>query len=108
MADPRYDGEVFDGTPLRDGAVDPQDPDFLGPTNAGAEGELGNPHGPHVVNPGIHASENLRPVRPGPVSSDPATQSAQETAHLTEHVFEDAAAGGPEPDPEPDPEDGGA
>lgn len=41
------------GSPLRDGAVDPLPNDYLGPSNAGAEGELGNPHGPHVVSPGL-------------------------------------------------------
>lgn len=39
------------GTRLRDGAVDPREGDYLGPPNAGAEGELGNPHGPNAVSP---------------------------------------------------------
>lgn len=39
------------GTRLRDGAVDPRDTDYLGPSNAGKEGEDGNPHGPNVVSP---------------------------------------------------------
>lgn len=68
----------------RDGAVDPLPGDYLGPTNAGADGALGNPHGPSVVSPGIHAEQGARPVRPGAVSGTPATQSAEETAHLVE------------------------
>lgn len=95
--DPRTLTDEQVGTRLRDGAVDPRDGDFLGPTNAGAEGELGNPHGPHVVNPEIHAVQDVRPVRPGLVSDDPATQSADEAAHLTTWQPDTEA---PEPDPE--------
>ena len=83
-ADPREVGEVFDGTTLRDAAVDPRPTDFLPPTNAGLEGEAGNPHGPNVVSPEIHAVEGNRPVLAGLVSSDPAVQEAAETAHLAE------------------------
>jgi hypothetical protein len=54
------------GTRLRDAAVDPQPEDFLPPLNAGKEGEEGNPHGPNVVSPGIHAMEG-KPVVPGAV-----------------------------------------
>lgn len=97
-ADPRSLSTVQVGTRLRDGAVTPREGDFLGPTNAGAAGELGNPHGPSVVNPEIHALQDSRPVRPGPVSSDPAVQDAEETAHLAEWHGETAA-----PAPEPDP-----
>lgn len=86
IPDPRDVTTAHVGTRLRDAAVDPRPGDFLPPTNAGADGELGNPHGPHVVAPGIHGSEQLRPVRPGPVSDDPAVQSAEETAHLVAHV----------------------
>jgi hypothetical protein len=39
------------GAPLRDAAVDPRPGDASVPTNAGQPGELGNPHGPHVVAP---------------------------------------------------------
>lgn len=67
------------GTPLRDAAVDPAPGDFLPPTNAGVE----DPHGPLVVSPGIHALQDMRPVRPGAVSDDPATQETDETGHLT-------------------------
>lgn len=66
----------------RDGAVDPLPGDFLGPTNAGAAGQLGNPHGPSVVSPEVHASQGAHPVTPGPVSSTAATQDAAEKAHL--------------------------
>lgn len=51
------------GTPLRDAAVDPQDGDFLPPTNAGEA----DPHGPEVVAPGIHAVSGPGPIVPGPV-----------------------------------------
>lgn len=82
--DPRNLEDQQVGTRLRDGAVDPRPGDFLGPTNAGVEGELGNPHGPTVVNPEIHALQDNRPVRPGAVSDDADTQSADETEHLQE------------------------
>jgi hypothetical protein len=39
MADPRdYVNPTVVGTPLRDGAVDPREGDFLGPLNAGLPG----------------------------------------------------------------------
>lgn len=41
------------GTPLRDAAVDPRPGDHLPPSNAGVEGEQGNPHGPHVIAPEV-------------------------------------------------------
>lgn len=99
--DPRTITDQQIGTPLRDGAVDPRPGDFLGPTNAGEPGELGNPHGPTVVNPEIHALQDNRPVRPGLVSDDPAVQDADERAHLAQWQ---PATVPPEPDPEPDPE----
>lgn len=90
------------GTPLRDAAVDPAEGDFLPPVNAGLEGEEGNPHGPNVYAPGIHAEQGVRPVLDGAVSPDAAVQSAAESAHATEWQ------GGTEPpaEPEPDPEEG--
>lgn len=83
------------GTRVRDAAVDPRDTDFLAPTNAGAEGELGNPHGPHVVNPEIHALQDVHPVRPGPVSPDLATQEANEVEHLEEYLADAPAPAEP-------------
>lgn len=80
--DPRTVTDEQVGTRLRDAAVDPRPDDFLPPTNAGEPGELGNPHGPSVVSPEVHATEGVHPVRPGAVSSDPAVQSAEETAHV--------------------------
>ena len=66
------------GTPLRDAAVDPKPSDFLAPTNAGEA----DPHGPAVVSPEIHASEGVRPVKPGEVHvDDTAAQDKAETAH---------------------------
>ncbi|GAA2037374.1 hypothetical protein GCM10009740_31470 [Terrabacter terrae] len=67
-ADPRDVTHVQGGTPLRDAAVDPRDSDFLAPTNAGADGPEGNPHGPNVVAPQIHGSVG-QPVIPGPVGT---------------------------------------
>lgn len=78
--DPRTLEDEQVGTKLRDGAVDPKVGDFLGPSNAGED----NPHGPTVVNPGLHALQDVRPVRPGAVDADPATQDAAEDAHLAE------------------------
>lgn len=94
-ADPREVTITVHGTTLRDSAVDPAEADFLPPINAGLPGEEGNPHGPNVIAPGIHASNQFRPVRPGAVDDDPAAQSEDESAHAREH--HDL----PEPDPEP-------
>ncbi|MDN6374411.1 MAG: hypothetical protein L0K12_16035 [Brevibacterium aurantiacum] len=91
------------GTRLRDGAVNPKAGDYLGPTNAGVAGELGNPHGLTVVSPELHAHQGVRPVRPGEVSDDAEVQSADETEHLQEWHPDTVA---PEPDPEPDPDEG--
>lgn len=66
------------GAPLRDAAVDPQPGDFLAPTNAGQA----DPHGPTVVSPEVHASQGVRPVKPGDVHvDDPAEQDQAEKAH---------------------------
>ena len=76
--DPRKVSAQRVGTPIRDGAVDPRDKDFLGPTNAGDA----NPHGTDVVNPEIHASQGVRPVKAGPVHvDDPSEQDRAEKAH---------------------------
>lgn len=97
--DPRTLEDEQVGTKLRDGAVDPKVGDFLGPSNAGED----NPHGPTVVNPGLHALQDVRPVRPGAVSDDADTQSADETEHLQEwHT------GTVPPEPDPDPDEGDA
>ena len=83
MTDPRDVNDVQLGTALRDAAVDPEAGDFLTPTNAGEDGELGNPHGPTVVSPELHGSQGMHPVTPGAVSGTPATQEAAEKAHLS-------------------------
>lgn len=102
--DPRNLETELIGTPTRDGAVTPRPGDFLGPTNAGEDGERGNPHGPRVISPGIHALQDVRPVRPGEVSGDAEAQDAAEREHLvTWHP--DAAA--PEPEEPEDPEEPG-
>ena len=102
MADPRdYVTPTRVGTPLRDGSVDPKDGDFLGPLNAGLEGEGGNPHGPNVLNPQIHAGDGIRPVRPGAVSADASQQDADEKQHLRDHLgIEAPADDGGEPETE--------
>jgi hypothetical protein len=79
IADPRKVTTTLVGTPLRDAAVDPKDGDFLAPTNAGEA----NPHGPDVVNPEIHASQGLRPVRPGDVP-EADEQDGNEKDHTVE------------------------
>jgi hypothetical protein len=77
-ADPRKGQDEQIGTRIRDGAVNPVKADFLGPTNAGKA----NPHGSKVVNPEIHASEGVRPVKAGEVHvDDPAAQDKAEKAH---------------------------
>ena len=102
MADPReYVTPTVVGTPLRDGSVDPKGGDFLGPLNAGLEGEDGNPHGPNVLNPQIHAGDGIRPVRPGAVSADASQQDADEKQHLRDHLgIEAPADDGGEPETE--------
>lgn len=98
--DPRtITGAVLHGTPLRDAAVDPEPRDYLPPTNAGEPGELGNPHGPSVVAPGIHGEQGVRPIRPGAVSGDPDVQEAAETEHT--RAWHPATVA-PEPEPEGD------
>lgn len=85
-ADPRDGVNVQVGSKLRDAAVDPKESDFLPPTNAGKA----NPHGPDVVSPEIHASQDVRPVTPGTVAVDDT--EAQETKE-TEHTAKVADAG---------------
>ena len=84
-ADPREVTEEQSGTKLRDAAVDPEEGDFLAPSNAGKA----NPHGPAVVSPEIHASQGVRPVKAGDVHvDDTAKQDAAETEHATQETFE--------------------
>jgi hypothetical protein len=84
------------GSPLRDGAVDPEPHDFLPPTNAGKE----DPHGPLVVSPEVHASQGVKPVVGGDVDvDDPQAQSAKELA-ATEDAMDgpiETAVGGDVP-----------
>ncbi|MFJ2619696.1 hypothetical protein [Glutamicibacter sp. NPDC087344] len=95
MADPRdFVEPTLIGSPLRDAAVTPSDVDFLAPSNAGAEGELGNPHGPNVISPGLHGDESVRTIATGVVSGDKATQDAAELASL---VASQPTAANPEP-----------
>ena len=85
VADPRdFVDPVQHGTRLRDAAVDPRDTDFLAPSNAGEVGDLGNPHGPTVVSPGLHGNEGVRRLVAGPVDPDPEVQEAAELAGLAE------------------------
>lgn len=84
VADPRdFDPVEQVGEPLRDAAVDPEPSDFLPPTNAGQA----NPHGPDVVSPGIHALQDVRPVKPGDVHVDDLdAQQEAETEHAAVHT----------------------
>lgn len=66
VADPRDQTLEQVGSPLRDAAVNPRPGDYLAPTNAGKEGPEGNPHGPTVVSPELHAG-GVGAVVPGPV-----------------------------------------
>lgn len=103
--DPRVIEDERIGARLRDGAVDPRPADFLGPSNAGTEGEQGNPHGPTVVSPEVHAHQGARPVRPGEVDDDPGTQSTGESDHMGEWQPQTEPQTEPEPEPEPGPEE---
>lgn len=82
------------GTPLRDAAVDPREEDFLAPTNAGEA----DPHGLDVVSPEIHASQGVRPVKPGDVHVDDTdTQDVAETEHAEQSTDGTPVDDGPEP-----------
>lgn len=76
------DGIVQLGTPLRDAAVDPHPEDFLPPINAGKPGPEGNPHGPNVVSPQIHASSG-QAVVPGPVGHFEVEDVKDEDGNVT-------------------------
>lgn len=73
-----FDTPTQVGSKLRDAAVDPRPEDFLPPVNAGQA----DPHGPEVVSPEIHASQGVRPVKPGDVHVDDVEQQdVEETEH---------------------------
>lgn len=91
-ADPRDGLSHHQGTRLRDGAVDPAPGDFLGPSNAGEA----NPHGPSVVNPGLHGTGE-RPVVPGPVRKPGVQHHRESNASESRRV-----KALPEPDDEQD------
>lgn len=75
--DPRQQELNVVGTPLRDAAVDPEPGDFLPPINAGQ----GNPHGPAVISPEIHASGPKGIVPGGVPVDDHGKQQAREQAY---------------------------
>lgn len=82
------------GTKLRDAAVDPHPDDFLAPTNAGQA----DPHGPDVVSPGVHATEGVRPVKPGDVHVDDTDkQDDAETEHAEDSTDGTPIDDGPTP-----------
>lgn len=84
--DPRDLTHVTVGTALRDAAVDPKPGDFLAPVNAGE----GNPHGPAVVSPEIHAS-GPSGIRPGEVfAEDAAKQEKREQEFARARLVENA------------------
>lgn len=87
-ADPRDIEDGTLGTKLRDAAVDPQPEDFLAPLNAGE----GNPHGPEVVSPEIHASGPAG-IKPGNVFvEDPEKQEAREKEYAQARLIDGATA----------------
>lgn len=86
--DPREVVDEVVGTRLRDAAVDPQPGDFLAPINAGD----GNPHGPEVVSPEIHASGPAG-IRPGVVRvEDVAKQEKRESEFAAARLIENVTA----------------
>lgn len=88
VPDPRDIEDGVVGTRLRDAAVDPQPEDFLAPINAGE----GNPHGPGVVSPEIHASGPAG-IKPGNAFvEDPAKQESREKAFAAARLIDGATA----------------
>lgn len=95
------------GSRLRDAAVDPHDTDFLAPSNAGKEGPEGNPHGPNVVNPEIHASVG-QAIAPGPVlpgaEQEPKERELSDRTRIDQEpvpeVVADLAVANPDHEPE--------
>lgn len=86
--DPREVTSEVVGTRLRDAAVNPEPDDFLAPVNAGD----GNPHGPEVVSPEIHASGPAG-IRPGNVFvEDTAKQEKREKAFADARLIQQAPA----------------
>lgn len=77
--DPRDVTNILLGTALRDAAVDPKAEDFLAPINAGD----GNPHGPEVVSPEIHASGPAG-IRPGEVFVEDAAKQEKRESEFAE------------------------
>lgn len=103
VADPRDVETEVVGTKLRDAAVDPKPEDFLAPTNAGE----GNPHGPEVVSPEIHASGPAG-ILPGNVFvEDPAKQEKRETDYAKARLVDQVPAPEAVADAVPDIEDFG-
>lgn len=88
VPDPRATTEERVGTQLRDAAVDPEPSDFLAPVNAGK----GDPHGPEVVSPEIHASGPAG-IRPGDVHVDELDeQEKAEKAHADARLIQQTPA----------------
>lgn len=86
--DPRDVNTELVGTALRDAAVDPEESDFLPPTNAGQD----NPHGSTVVAPQIHAS-GPKGIRPGETFvEDTDKQAARETEFAKARLVDQATA----------------
>ena len=103
VPDPR---DIEDGTPgtrLRDAAVDPQPEDFLAPVNAGE----GNPHGPEVVSPEIHASGPAGIVPGNVFVEDPAKQEKREKEYAEARLIDQQPAAEAVKDAVPDIDDNG-
>lgn len=102
--DPREVTESIVGTRLRDAAVDPEPGDFLAPIGAGK----GNPHGPEVVSPEIHASGPAG-IRPGEVFVDDVDrQETREKEFAGARLVDGATAGEAVAVEVPDPDERGA
>lgn len=103
VPDPRDVTHETVGTPLRDAAVDPEPSDFLAPINAGD----GNPHGPEVVSPEIHASGPAG-IRPGDVFvEDVDKQEKREKAFADARLIQQTPAAEAVAKEVPDTEDRG-
>lgn len=103
VPDPRDVTHETVGTPLRDAAVDPDPSDFLAPVNAGD----GNPHGPKVVSPEIHAS-GPSGIRPGGVFvEDVDKQEKREKEFADARLIQQASAAEAVAKEVPDTEDRG-
>jgi len=103
VPDPRDIEDDVVGTRLRDAAVDPHEDDFLAPVNAGE----GNPHGPEVVSPEIHASGPAGILSGNVFVEDPAKQEKREKDYAEARLIDQTPAREAVADAVPDVDDFG-